>query len=83
MRHLGTKLAIGAISVGVLTAVPAATAFASGAPGTASAFATAVITPAGGSISGFGIQDSSHRDAYNRLTRKYPPLRDLVVLESM
>ncbi|MDA8207747.1 MAG: hypothetical protein M0Z92_02005 [Actinomycetota bacterium] len=56
MRHLGTKLAIGAISVGVLTAVPAATAFASGAPGTASAFATAVITPAGGSISGFGIR---------------------------
>ncbi|MDA8262255.1 MAG: hypothetical protein M0Z47_05420 [Actinomycetota bacterium] len=55
MRHLGTKLTLGAITVGALTAVPAATALASGAPGAASAFATAVITPKGGSISGFGI----------------------------
>ena len=55
MRHLGSKLALGAISVGVLTALPAAGAFASGPPAAATAFATAVITPAGGSVSGFGI----------------------------
>ncbi len=54
MRHLGSKLALGALSVGMLSAVPAATAFASGSPA-ATAFATAVITPAGGSVSGFGI----------------------------
>ncbi|MHB1851839.1 MAG: hypothetical protein ACYCU6_06645, partial [Acidimicrobiales bacterium] len=55
MRHLGSKLALGAISVGVLTALPAAGAFASGPPAAATAFATAVITPTGGSVSGFGI----------------------------
>ena len=55
MRHLGSKLALGAISVGVLTALPAAGAFASGPPPAATAFATAVITPAGGSVSGFGV----------------------------
>ncbi len=55
MRHLGSKLALGALSVGMLTAVPAATAFAGGPPAAATAFATAVITPNGGSVSGFGI----------------------------
>ena len=55
MRHLGSKLALGALSVGMLTAVPSATAFASGPPVAATAFATAVITPNGGSVSGFGI----------------------------
>ncbi|HET9079408.1 MAG TPA: hypothetical protein VFO01_02675 [Trebonia sp.] len=54
MRHLGSKLALGALSVGMLSAVPAAPAFASGSPA-ATAFATAVITSAGGSVSGFGI----------------------------
>ena len=54
MRHLGPKLALGALSIGMLSAVPAVTAFASGSPA-ATAFATAVITPAGGSVSGFGI----------------------------
>ena len=42
--------------------------------------ASSIIGPTG---SRPRFQDSSHRDAYNRLTRKYPPLRDLVVLESM
>jgi hypothetical protein len=55
MRHLGTKLALGALSVGLLAAGPAAAASASGPPAAATAFATAVITPAGGSVSGFGI----------------------------
>ena len=55
MRHLGSKLALGVLSAGVLGAVPAATAFASGPPAAATAFATAVITPNGGSVSGFGI----------------------------
>jgi hypothetical protein len=55
MRHLKTKLVLGSLSVGLLAAAPAATAFASGPPAAATAFATAVITPAGGSVSGFGI----------------------------
>ncbi|MDA8289092.1 MAG: hypothetical protein M0014_11720, partial [Actinomycetota bacterium] len=55
MRHLGSKLALGVLSAGVLGAVPAATAFAGGSPAAATAFATAVITPNGGSVSGFGI----------------------------
>ncbi len=55
MRHLGSKLALGVLSAGVLGAVPAATAFASGPPAAATAFATAVIAPSGGSVSGFGI----------------------------
>ncbi len=63
MRHLGSKLALGAISVGVLTALPAAGAFASGPPPAATAFAAAVITPAGGSVSGFGITATFARGA--------------------
>jgi hypothetical protein len=55
MRHIGTKLAFGALSAGILAAAPAATASASGPPAAATAFATAVITPAGGSVTGFGI----------------------------
>ena len=55
MRHLGSKLALGVLSAGVLGAVPAATAFAGGSPAAATAFATAVITSSGGSVSGFGI----------------------------
>jgi hypothetical protein len=60
MRHLASKLALGALSVGALavgalTAGPAAAATGGGPPAAATAFATAVITPAGGSVSGFGI----------------------------
>ncbi len=52
MRHFGSRLALGA---GILIAAPAGTAFAAGPPPAATAFATAVITPDGGSVSGFGI----------------------------
>lgn len=55
MQHLSSKLALSALSVGFLAAAPAASASASGPPVAATAFATAVITPAGGSVSGFGI----------------------------
>ena len=55
MRHFGPRLTLGALSAGIFVAAPAGTAFASGPPPAATAFATAVITPAGGSISGFGI----------------------------
>ncbi len=55
MRHFGSLLALGALGTGALIAAPAGTAFASGPPPAATAFATAVITPNGGSISGFGI----------------------------
>ena len=55
MRHFGSLLALGTLGAGVLIAAPAGTAFAGGPPPAATAFATAVITPKGGSISGFGI----------------------------
>lgn len=55
MRHLGALLALGALGTGALIAAPVGTAFASGPPTAATAFATAVITPNGGSVSGFGI----------------------------
>jgi len=55
MRHLGSKLAFGALGALSVGMMPAATALASGPPPAATAFATAVITPAGGSVSGFGI----------------------------
>ncbi|HLI43342.1 MAG TPA: hypothetical protein VKU92_02595 [Acidimicrobiales bacterium] len=55
MPHRAPRLALGALTLGALTAVPAATALAGGPPPAATAFATAVITPAGGSVSGFGI----------------------------
>ena len=45
----------GVLGAGALIAAPVGTAFASGPPPAATAFATAVITPHGGSISGFGI----------------------------
>ena len=45
----------GVLGAGVLITAPAGTAFAGGTPAAATAFATAVITPEGGSVSGFGI----------------------------
>lgn len=56
MRYLPTPLALGTLAAGVLGAtVPMAVAGASGPPVAATAYTTAVIGPAGGSISGFGI----------------------------
>jgi hypothetical protein len=75
MRHLGSKLALGVLSAGVLGAVPAATAFASGPPAAATAFATAVITPNGGSVSGFGITATFAPGAVTQKDQK-----DLVIL---
>lgn len=53
-RTLATVACTGLLGLTALTASPAP-AFASGPPAAATAFATAVITPAGGSVSGFGI----------------------------
>ena len=55
MQHLRTKSAFVALTVGVLSAIPLASAFATGTPQAATAFASAVIGPDGGSVSGFGI----------------------------
>lgn len=55
MRYPTTKLALGTLAAAVVAGVPIANSFASGPPAAATAFATAVITPQGGSVSGFGI----------------------------
>lgn len=55
MRYLSSKLALTALAAGVLSAVPTASAVASGPPPAATAFSTAVVGPSGGSVSGFGI----------------------------
>ena len=53
-RTLATIACTGLVGLTALTAAPA-TALAAGPPAAATAFATAVITPAGGTVSGFGI----------------------------
>ena len=53
-RTIATLAGTGLLGLTALTAAPAP-AFASGPPAAATAFATAIVTPAGGSVSGFGI----------------------------
>ena len=53
MQQLRTKSAFVALTVGALSVIPLASAFAS-APTAATAFASAIIGTAGGSVSGFG-----------------------------
>lgn len=73
MNHLSAKLALGTLAAGALVALPfAASASASGPPQAATAFATAVITPAGGSISGYGITATFAKGAVSQT--------DLVIL---
>lgn len=54
--HLPSALAVGTLAAGMLgAAVPVTAAGASGPPVAATAFSTAVIGPAGGTVSGFGM----------------------------
>ncbi len=53
-RSLSTVAGTGLLALTALASTPAP-AFAAGPPAAATAFATAVITPDGGSVSGFGI----------------------------
>ncbi len=57
MNHLRAKLALGAVAATALAGAPLAANAATnpGPPPAATAFATGVITPSGGSVSGFGI----------------------------
>ncbi len=61
-RTLATLACTGLLGVTALTATPAP-ALASGPPAAATAFATAVVTPEGGSVSGFGITATFARGA--------------------
>jgi len=57
MNHLRAKLALGAVAATALAGAPLAANAPTnpGPPPAATAFATGVITPEGGSVSGFGI----------------------------
>jgi hypothetical protein len=55
IRHLPSALTLAALAAGTLSAGFATSAAASGPPPAATAFSTAVIGPAGGAISGFGM----------------------------
>lgn len=54
-RRLPATVALGALATGALVALPTGSALASGPPPAATAFATALIGPAGGSLTGFGM----------------------------
>ena len=54
LRRTSTILGTSLVALTALGLVPGA-AIAAGPPQAATAFATAIVTPAGGSVSGFGI----------------------------
>ena len=54
-QHLASKLALVVAAAGASAVLPASSAFAGGPPAGATAFATAVIGPDGGTVSGFGM----------------------------
>ncbi len=54
-QHLASKLALAVAAAGASAVLPASSAFAGGPPAGATAFATAVIGPDGGTVSGFGM----------------------------
>lgn len=55
LKRLPAALASSTLAAGALLALPAGSAFASGPPRAATAFATSVVGPAGGTVSGFGM----------------------------
>ena len=55
MKNVRTKSVVAALAVGALATLPVTGAFAGTPPAAATAYATAVIQPSGGSVSGFGV----------------------------